>query len=61
MYMQSNLARSFGHISVAQEIECSTLNLVGGVATTIRVWGSNPEAPKRKNSSGQGGGELDPI
>ena len=28
---------------MAQEVECWTLHLVGGVATTTRVYGSNPE------------------
>ncbi len=28
---------------MAQEVECWTLHLVGGVATTAEVWGLNPE------------------
>ena len=28
---------------MAQEVECWTLHLVGGVVTTTRVWGLNPE------------------
>ena len=31
----------FGHVSVAKEIECWTLYLVGGVATTSSVQGLN--------------------
>ena len=33
----------FGHVSVSQEVEYWTLHLVGSVATSTRVWGSNPE------------------
>ncbi len=37
MHMQSNRACSFGHVSVAQEVECWTLHLVGSVAITTGV------------------------
>ena len=33
MHVQSNWACSFGHFPVAQEVQCWTLQLVGGVAT----------------------------
>ncbi len=38
-----NWVSSFGHASVAQAVECWALHLVGGVVTTTRVWGLNPE------------------
>ena len=41
-HMQSNWTCSFGHVSVAQEVECWTLHLVGGVGTPTWVSGSNP-------------------
>ncbi len=43
IHMQSNWACSLGHASLAQKVECWSLHLVGGVATTTRVSGLNPE------------------
>ncbi len=43
MHMQSIWVCSFGHVSLAQEVECWTPHLVGGVATSTRIWGLNLE------------------